>query len=85
MLFLDAATDSRSVTWPSLKKNIDGTDLILISEARVGDLSMSIFAIVTFKVLSSAISSRSGDIILHGPHQEAEKTASFPPLEKRFF
>src|SRR6202007_1068455 len=65
-----------SFTSPDLKNNIVGILRIPNRFDNVGLLSTSTFAIRTALPCSFAISSRTGAIIRHGPHQVAQKSTS---------
>src|ERR1700676_1752275 len=65
-----------SFTSPDLKNNIVGILRIPKRLERVGLLSTSTLAIRTAVPCSFAISSKTGAIIRHGPHQVAQKSTS---------
>src|SRR5207237_3090604 len=66
------------VTWsrtpPFLKKSSDGIARMLYLKARLWFSSTFTFATLTAPAFSRAISSKSGAIILHGPHHSAQKS-----------
>src|SRR4029078_1278097 len=61
---------------PSLNRIIVGIETTWKSRAVAGFASTSILATVNCPAFSPAISSSTGAIILHGPHQVAQKSTS---------
>src|ERR1700722_19115453 len=70
-----------SLTSPDLKNNMVGMLRIPNRFERVGLLSTSTFAMRTVVPCSLAISSKTGAIIRHGPHQVAQKSTSTGTFE----
>src|SRR5690349_11148183 len=68
---------------PSLNRINVGIDTTWKSRAVPGLASTSIFATVSAPAFSAAISSRTGAIILHGPHQDAQKSTRTGVLLER--
>src|SRR5690554_6110917 len=68
---------------PPLNSTINGIDCTPIRPGTSGFSMMSILAMVTLPASSSLISSSAGAIILHGPHQSAQKSTSTGVSESR--
>src|SRR5882672_3194487 len=78
-----AAPTLMSATSPALKIASVGIERTPNFAASSGFSSMFNFATLTLPAISTAISSRLGAIILHGPHHSAQKSTTTGSEESR--